>query len=207
MSRIDPYLAPGGGSRFGSVATDVCSSKPRLPQKTAESTWGGSSPATVGESVGCRPFRERTLARREQAPTGARAGKQGRRSDRLDAGQPTHGDAHFWRTGGVRRRAGRDPLSFSRGLTATTSWLLMSGGSSARWQINGSSRGCFLVNAAVCVRYRGGAVLAVTGPSGLQPLGWECSSTRGARGGDCWPSRSAPPPAACCWRSSVGARG
>ena len=42
--------------------------------------------------------------------------------------------------------------------------LRLSGRSSARWQIDGSSRGCFLVNAAVCVRYRGGAVLAVTGP-------------------------------------------
>ena len=37
----------------------------------------------------------------------------------------------FWRTGRVPRRAGRDALTFSRGIGARTSWLLVSGRDSA----------------------------------------------------------------------------
>jgi hypothetical protein len=54
--------------------------------------------AARGETSAPRSLRERTLARLEQAPTAARAAKQGRRGDpprRRDGRR--RGDAHLWR--------------------------------------------------------------------------------------------------------------
>ena len=49
----------------------------------------------------------------------------------------------FWRTGRVPRRAGRDALTFSRGIGARTSWLLVSGSSRGPPCCGRRRDGCF----------------------------------------------------------------
>ena len=49
-----------------------------------------------------------------------------------------------WRRAGARPRAGRDPLSFSRGLRPTKSWLVVSGSGRAEQQPGHRHRGSFV---------------------------------------------------------------
>jgi hypothetical protein len=79
-----------------------------------------------GESRGRRPTRRgtRKLGEQGRAPSGRRGAQRARVGVKpghsVDRRERRHGrrrrDARAWRTGGVRRRAGRGPLSFSRGL-------------------------------------------------------------------------------------------